>query len=50
MKKDMEANKTVRFKNLSWPLKTIVVFGWLNLIYFTVLMLIGFVIGFAGAI
>ena len=50
MKKDMEADKRVRFKNLSWPLRIAVGYTMATLIYYVIIFCLGFAIGFAEAL
>jgi len=37
--------KNVKFKDLSWPLKTLVVIGWILVGLYATLFLVGFIIG-----
>ena len=49
-KKNMEDNKIVRFRNLSWPLKVLASLGIINVIYYILIFIARFIIGFAGAL
>jgi len=38
----------IKFKDLSFPLKTAIVFSWFLLCLYVLLFIVGFIIGFAG--
>lgn len=40
----------MKWKELSWPLKVGVVGGWISVVYLGAAFIIGFVLGFLGAI
>jgi len=38
----------ITFKNLSWPLQIITVFGFIMMVLYILLFMVGFVAGFMG--
>ena len=40
----------IKFKDLSWTLKTLVVFGWITFVIYVLAFLVGFMIGILEAI
>jgi len=44
----MTEQKVIRFKDLSWPIKTIVVVGWISIGYYGAMFLLGVVLTMLG--
>lgn len=43
-------SKKVCFKDLSWPLKVAVIFGLVLGVWYTVIFLVGFIVGILGVV
>ena len=48
MKDEIPPSVVIRFKNLSGALKTLVVFGWITLVFYIIAFIAGFIMGFYG--
>ena len=48
MKDEIPPSVVIRFKNLSGGLKTLVVFGWITLVFYIIAFIAGFIMGFYG--
>lgn len=41
-------DKKIGFKDITWPLKLLVILGFANVVYLVFLLILGFAIGFLG--